>query len=179
MCDIQILTGLGILLSGYIRLSCYISAYHWQLVVYLAWLSNLTHVACLTVLRGYLHHHQRERNIRLFFMMALWLAIFPAIVPTAFFNWASWEPAAAYPSSNARCFFQPSVGLALYEINGPRHGWDIDPTAFEHSAALESAIISSCLLFFGYITRSIKLVKIWSETFRECFRRGISRKFTT
>ncbi|KAK3998185.1 hypothetical protein QBC44DRAFT_363714 [Cladorrhinum sp. PSN332] len=71
MRDIQILTGLGILLSRYIGLSCYVSAYHWQLVVDLAWLSNLTHVACITVLRGYLHHHPQERKFRLFGMTVL------------------------------------------------------------------------------------------------------------
>ena len=58
MCDVQLLAGTGILLSGYISVTSYISAYHWQLVVYLAWFSNLTHIACLTALRGYLHQHQ-------------------------------------------------------------------------------------------------------------------------
>ncbi|KAK0702450.1 hypothetical protein B0T21DRAFT_112739 [Apiosordaria backusii] len=105
MCDVQLLTGLGILLSAYLRVSCYVSAYHWQLVVYLAWLSNLTHVACLTVLRGYLHHYPRERNTRLFCMTLLWLGLFPALVPTLFFNWGRNESTAAHPASDTKCFF--------------------------------------------------------------------------
>ncbi|KAK3682974.1 hypothetical protein B0T22DRAFT_445128 [Podospora appendiculata] len=52
----------GILFSAYLDLASNLSAYHWQLVVYLAWFANLTHIACLTLLRGYLYEHQRERN---------------------------------------------------------------------------------------------------------------------
>ncbi|KAK0643933.1 hypothetical protein B0T16DRAFT_191012 [Cercophora newfieldiana] len=171
MCDIQVLTGLGILTSGYIGLSCYVSAYHWQLVVYLAWLSNLTHVACPTVLRGYLDRHRRERNTRLFFMTVLWVAIFPAMMLTAFFNWTAEEPTAAEPASNARCFFQPSVGLALYERarNNSRDDMDHHHRTFSDTLALDSAILSSILLFFGYFMRFTKLVRLRSEGFRARF----------
>jgi hypothetical protein len=185
VCDVQILTGLGILLSGYIGLFCYVSAYHWQVVVYLAWLSNLTHVACLTVLRGYLHHHRGERNIRLFTMTILWLALFPAIAPTAFFNWTAEEPTAAGPASNARCYFEPGVGTTLFDKNYTailddkmekgRGGREV--RGFNESAALESAILSSLLLFFSYFTRSIKLIRSWSHGFRTQVRERTSRHY--
>ncbi|KAK3897027.1 hypothetical protein C8A05DRAFT_20128, partial [Staphylotrichum tortipilum] len=66
MYGVQLFTGIGILLAGYIGMSC-TSAYHWQLLVYLAWFSNLTHIACLTALRRYLYQHQSARNWRLLF----------------------------------------------------------------------------------------------------------------
>ncbi|KAK4197676.1 hypothetical protein QBC40DRAFT_350852 [Triangularia verruculosa] len=171
MCDVQLLTGLGILLSAYLRVSCYVSAYHWQLVVYLAWLSNLTHVACLTVLRVYLDHHPRERNIRLFCMTLLWLGLFPALVPTLFFNWGHNEPTAAYPASDTKCFFNLKTGRALWQRN--LSGDD----KLAGTKSFESAIISILLLFFGYFTRSMKLVQPWSNRLRARIRNHISRPF--
>lgn len=114
MCDAQLLTGIGILLSGYLALSCFISAYHWQLIVYLAWFSNLTHMACLIAMRSYLHQKQSERNWRLALMTLLWLGLVPAIIPTVFFNWANEEPTSALPASNARCFFDTHIASILF-----------------------------------------------------------------
>ena len=51
--DTQIITGLAILLAGYIQLPSGISSYHWQIVVDLAWFSSLSHLTTLTALRGY------------------------------------------------------------------------------------------------------------------------------
>lgn len=185
MCDIQILTGLGILLGGYIKLSCYVSAYHWQLVVYLAWLSNLTHIACLTVLRGYLHHHQRERNTRFVCMTVLWLGLFPAMVPTIFFNWGRNEPTAADPASNAICFLDLKFGRTLFDRNYTAMQTRIEPSGFEgtedgprslrivgfdDTKAFNSTLASISLLLSGYFTRSIKLVRSWSNHLRIGFR---------
>ncbi|KAK2022110.1 hypothetical protein LX32DRAFT_645815 [Colletotrichum zoysiae] len=65
ICDVQLLTGPGILLSGFINLgSSSISAYHWHLIAYLAWFSHLTHIACLTVSRRELHRSQAKRRLR-------------------------------------------------------------------------------------------------------------------
>lgn len=188
MCDVQLLTGTGILLSGYISLFCFISAYHWQLVVYLAWFSNLTHIACLTALRRYLHRHQLERNWRLFFMTVLWAGLIPAMVPTAFFNWPNEEPTACLPSSNARCFFDIHVGNALFnstayfnKLNGSRtDGTSSDPgdsrTIMDmgETSALQSATISILLLVFSYCTRTIKLIKRLSDSARVTLRRRVS-----
>ncbi len=167
MCDVQLLTGTGILLSGYIGLHCYISSYHWHLVVYLAWFSNLTHIACLTSLRRYLHQHQLERNWRLFFMTVLWAGLIPAIVPTAFFNWATQEPTASHPWTNARCFFDLRGGLAL-----------LDGTALTETMALQSATVSILLLAFNYFGRVIKLTKGLSHTVHVTIRRGTSDRYT-
>ncbi len=192
MCDVQLLTGVGILLSGYIGLSCYISAYHWQLVVYLAWFSNLTHISCLTAMRSYLNQHRSERNWRLFVMTALWAGLIPAMVPTAFFNWHAREPTASLPWSNARCFFDLSVGHALFNETACFAG-DIDNTrtntsnpnpllcetmSMDQTSALQSAIVSILLLAFSYASRVIKITKGLSDTVRVGIRNKISGHYT-
>ncbi|KAK4164070.1 hypothetical protein QBC43DRAFT_353749 [Cladorrhinum sp. PSN259] len=201
MCDIQILTGLGILLSGYIDLFCFISAYHWQLIVYLAWFSNLTHMACLVALRGYLHLHQRERNLRLIFMTLLWLGLVPAILPTAFFNWAAREPSPAVPASNARCFFDFRIPRSIFNrtacfdrVTGNRLGEDemihfgdgdyyktttCYSRALSGTAATQSAITSLLLLGFSYCTRCIKLLKPFSDSVRRRVRKTCSDRLVT
>ncbi|KAK0742978.1 hypothetical protein B0T18DRAFT_447808 [Schizothecium vesticola] len=69
--DIQIVTGIAILIGGYSTLPCGISAYHWQLVVDLAWFSSVTHLAALTFLRRYLHNRPVEKWCRVAFMLRL------------------------------------------------------------------------------------------------------------
>jgi len=166
MCDIQILTGIGILLSGYIGLSCYISAYHWQLAVYLAWFSNITHVACLTVLRGYLHLHAWERNIRMVCMATLCVALIISMAPTAYFAWADSNFSATMPSTNARCFFHPATQKAISE-----------EIPYESETALEMTVVSILLLFFNFASRSIKLVKPWADGLRNKVRQNTRRRY--
>ena len=185
MCDVQLLTGFGILLSGYISLSCFISAYHWQLVVYLAWFSNLTHLACLTALRRYLHQHQSERNWRLLLMTILWAALIPAMVPTAFFNWPNyWEPTASLPSSSARCFFNVKIGRALFndtvcfdDPNVDNKPHECVQITFLETSGLQSAIVSILLLGFSFLSRVIKLTKSLSDTVRVKVRRWTSDQY--
>lgn len=180
MCDAQILTGLGILLSAYTSLSCYISAYHWQLVVYLAWFSNLTHMACLVALRGYLHQNQTERNLRLFFMTILWLGLMVSVTPTAFFNWSASERSPALPSSNTRCFFDLSVPDAMLHIPCAQSGgWmpscqGTGQQLMPETSAAESAVTSLIILGLSYFTRCIKLLKTLSNKIRYGVRAKLS-----
>ena len=51
--DQQLVTGIALLASAYSQLSCGLSSYHWQLIVYLAWFSSLTHLTTMTALRQY------------------------------------------------------------------------------------------------------------------------------
>ncbi|KAF2648842.1 hypothetical protein K491DRAFT_611930 [Lophiostoma macrostomum CBS 122681] len=86
MSDLQILTGMSILISGYVQLRCGISCYHWQIIVYLAWFSSLTHFACLTFLRSYLFNHP-ERAWRLTAMGLIVMMLTVAFVPTGNYAW--------------------------------------------------------------------------------------------
>lgn len=81
MSDIQILTGAGILVSGYIQL-CNIAACNWQLLIWLAWFSSLTHLGCLTMLRTYLNQHPIQRAWRLTAMFAIVVLLLTAIGST-------------------------------------------------------------------------------------------------
>lgn len=138
MCDVQLFNGLGILTSGFISISCGLQAYHWQIVVYLAWFSSVTHLSCLTILRQYLSRRPTETYVRYILMVVLVLVLMVAIVPTGFFNWASkeagpiwtgyggtflvggddiWEVifTAADQSSPASCFLDIRLGSRIYD----------------------------------------------------------------
>ncbi|KAF1957091.1 hypothetical protein CC80DRAFT_471573 [Byssothecium circinans] len=86
MSDLQILTGLSILISGFFQMPCGISRYHWKILVYLAWFSSLTHFGCLSFLRSYLFNHPAERTWRLFFMIIIAVMLAFALVPTGLAN---------------------------------------------------------------------------------------------
>ncbi len=153
-------------------------------MVYLAWFSNLTHIACLTALRGYLHQHQLERNWRLFFMTVLWAGLISAMIPTVFFNWSSyWEPSASRPSSNARCFFDLDVGRDLFFNDSfvPCLSSDSGFCPFmllTETAAMQSATISILLLGFSYVSRTVKLTKRLSDGIHTTIRRRTSNWYT-
>ncbi|KAK1975464.1 hypothetical protein LZ30DRAFT_737462 [Colletotrichum cereale] len=186
LCDIQILTGLGILLSGYIGLKCYTLTYHWKLITYLAWSSNLTHTACLSGLRGYMYQHQAERNLRMGFMAILVAGLVTAIVPTAYFGIGSdlYSESVARPWSNARCFFHETTAKQawIYEQNITTQ-IDEQFGKFKETPEYESHIISIVLLTLSFTTRTIKMFRLSSDlakiTFREQVGNWAGRKINT
>lgn len=189
MADVQTVTGLGILLSGYSDLACFISAYHWQVIVYLAWLSNTTHIACLSACRAYLFRHQVQRNIRLFFMFLLWVGLLIAMIPTAYFNWRPVEPSAAQPWSSARCFYDQAVVKALYNetmcvvnrltpnemrTDGTVPGSLCWTYSLHQSSAFSSAILSGLVLGLGSLFSVARLTRSTSEFGRVYVRNRVS-----
>jgi hypothetical protein len=66
--DLQVVTGIGILISGFTQLPQGLSIYHWETVVYLAWFSSLTHLTTLTVLRKFFRDQPRLAYWRVFLM---------------------------------------------------------------------------------------------------------------
>ena len=85
--DQQIVTGIAILASGYSQLNCGLSAYHWQMVVYLAWFSSLTHLTTLSFLRGHIGNNKRILFLRLSLMVILALMLSIAFLPTGSDYW--------------------------------------------------------------------------------------------
>lgn len=79
--DQQIVTGISVLIGGFSQLQWGISAYHWQSIVNLAWLSTVTHLLTLTILREEVHSNKPVRNIRVLGMGLLVLKLFPAMLP--------------------------------------------------------------------------------------------------
>lgn len=55
----QVVTGMALLASGYAQLSSGINIYYWQMLVYLAWFSSLTHLLTLTVLWQYFQDNSK------------------------------------------------------------------------------------------------------------------------
>ncbi|KAH8884072.1 hypothetical protein GQ53DRAFT_830005 [Thozetella sp. PMI_491] len=192
--DAQIVTGIGILVSGFGSLKNGLSAYHWQLIVYLAWFANLTHISGLTFLRNYLQKHRDERNWRLAAMGILLVFLIIAEVPTGFFNWSNTGPypgeiSAANSSSYASCFFEMHTAKARFidaqqgsrvEYCSPSYediSLCLDETRdmeLVDTTAFQTMILSTVLLIFSFATRTIKLSKRLSTLFNHQIRDKIS-----
>lgn len=138
MSDLQILSGIASMLSGYIQLQCGISCYHWNILVYLAWFSSLTHLSCLTFLRNYLYNRSGKRAWRLSLMFLLVGMLVAGLLPTGNFNWEN-PP--------------PSLKLQNYVICYWRHADDANAEIYT------TMIISVLFLLFGFFSRFIRLFR--------------------
>ena len=132
--DIQIFTGIAILISGFSSLRCGLSSYHWQLIVQLAWFASITHLSALSFLRHYLHNRKTERTLRITLMLVLLILLSVAVWPTGHFEWDKWG--ASRPAVCAFC-----------------KGIDTRTTAFQ------SMIITIILLIYGYLIRIAKMIR--------------------
>ncbi|KAI1341222.1 hypothetical protein F5Y15DRAFT_27845 [Xylariaceae sp. FL0016] len=160
LCDVQLVTGLGLLTSGYILLeNCGLDACHWQMIVYLAWFSTVTHLSGLAVLRAYSACHSWSKYFRYSLMLVLLVMLLVAMVPTGFFNWASHGSAAA-PGSFASCYFDLAYGKARYYEGGPERPLWRDQT-------WESMLFPAALLVFGFSVRTVKLFRPLARALNE------------
>lgn len=86
--DQQIVTGIAIMIAGFVGLhKGDISVYHYQIVLYLAWLSSSVHLSALTLLRPYLNAHPGVKAWRLTGMLVLFLMLVIGLVPTVSYDW--------------------------------------------------------------------------------------------
>ncbi|CAI4214174.1 unnamed protein product [Parascedosporium putredinis] len=99
--DIQIFTGLAILISGFAMLPRGLSSYHWQIVVQLAWFSSLTHLSMLSFLRNYLKNRPLEMWIRIFFTLVLAVMLMAGFGISGHFDWDTDDNG---PSQYADCY---------------------------------------------------------------------------
>ncbi|CAG7961411.1 unnamed protein product [Penicillium nalgiovense] len=176
MSDIQIFTGISIMISGAAQLKCGISCYQWLVVVYLAWFSSLTHLSCLTLLRNYLHNRPAERTWRLVCMFVLVALLFFAFLPTVNYRWqlgrSAEDTGPPTPEDYAICYLKPMSRLdyrahSLY-WEGLNYHADSDHTIVATS-------ISIVLLFVGFVCRVFKLHQSFSKFLDRNIRRRISR----
>lgn len=87
--DQQIVTGIAILAAGFNGLrQGSISVYHFQIVVYLAWMSSSVHLSALTLLRPFLHRHRGMMWWRVAGMLVLLVMLLVALVPTVSNDWS-------------------------------------------------------------------------------------------
>ena len=141
--DQQLVTGIALLASGYSQLSYGLSAYHWQIVAYLAWFSSVTHMATLTALRQYFRDHPALRFWRSMLMVLTVLMLVLALLPTGS-GW--WYPEFKAPGIPAICYFK--------QLN-PRGGWI--ESVNSGAPYLPTMMISMLGLLFGLLTRLMKL----------------------
>lgn len=81
--DQQLVFGLAVLVEGFCEMVREdLSLYHWNMVVYLAWLSSSVHIASLTMLREMPTQSKKFRNIRVIGMLVLWALLVAASWPT-------------------------------------------------------------------------------------------------
>jgi len=152
MSDIQIVNGISILISGYVSIGS-LSIYHWQVLVYLAWFSSLTHFCCLTFLRNYLYNHPGQRLWRISSMFLIIIMLLVAIFPTGSFEWVDMDGNPS-PGSPAVCFFGKEVHTDL--------------------SSFDSMIISILLLALGFTSRTVRLYKTLSLNVAEAARKFLS-----
>ena len=108
--DQQIVTGIAILAAGFqgLRLGG-IDSYHFQTVIYLAWMSSSVHLSALSILTPILKDRPALRVWRLVGMLVLLVLLVIALIPTVSNDW----------------------GLITWKgINPPNSGWGIPAVCF-------------------------------------------------
>lgn len=140
--DQQIMTGIAILVSGYAQLKCGLPSHYWQIIVYLAWFSSLTHLTTLTFLRQFFRTNRTARVGRVTLMSLMLVGLTIALIPTGYVDWS-----VSNGSINSTiCFFRKSESKT-------RQRFQI--TNYQSLAALLSIVV----LLVSYITRLFKISK--------------------
>lgn len=176
MSDLQMLTGISILISGYVQLKCGLSCFHWELLVYLAYFSNLTHQACLTFVRNYLYLRPGQRLWRLFFMSVLVLMLVVALYPTGDYGWDDIESYQAYASENV------TRTLTQHGLKAPQPGdyaicylWKDTPNGgWRERDAHAQMLISVLLVVLGFVVRIVRTHKVLSVDVVQKTRKRVS-----
>ena len=148
--DQQLVTGIAILAGAYSQLHCgKISAYHWQLIVYLAWFSSLTYLTTLTVLRQYFREHPTIRAWRVSLMLIVALLLSVALLPTGRRDWRYLDNHIFDGVLTDRSNFAGGVpALCAFR--------DLGPDKYEPTTTSTMAM-SLFVLFTSYTSRIVKL----------------------
>lgn len=143
--DLQVVTGIATLASGYSQLPCGLASYHWQITVDLAWFSSVTHLTTLTCLRQHLQERPAVRVGRIFCMGVMAVMLGVALGSTGYFSNPYLD--AAFP---AWCLFHPSLIRApVYSPDGP------GTVASPYNAVYVA--VTAAFLVVSYLTRILQL----------------------
>jgi len=154
--DTQLVTGLALLISGYSQLNCGISAYHWQLMVYVAWFASFTFLSAMSFLQTFFETNHSLRLLRAFFMFILATLLIVALLPTGSRNWLDLadEGGGFFPALSAKCYFE-QLTLSTY-THGELRVW--------------SMVLSVLVVGMSYLLGGIKLFDPTSEITRSYLR---------
>ncbi|KAI1413105.1 hypothetical protein F5Y13DRAFT_31127 [Hypoxylon sp. FL1857] len=148
MADIQIVNGLGILITGSVLLPQKLSALYWKMIVYLGWFSCITNLSALTFLRSYLIRNPFERAWRLGSTFVLLVGLIVALIPTGHFFWIPQDLGNihdAAPSAYAICYFNTDFKRTSSYLGS--------------YAGKDAMILSILLLIFSYMVKLFKVCR--------------------
>lgn len=155
MCDLQILTGLGILIAGFVSLPVLKGA-HWQMVCYLAWFATVTHLSGLSIMSKHLHGRSWERKSRMVLMGILLVVLVVAMVPMAAITISEddgGEDLVLAWNCNATCFFSPQfMGKNIHSVSLGLE-WGDTRMLTQTAAQFGSAIVAVALMCFSFVVR--------------------------
>ncbi|KAB8346012.1 hypothetical protein FH972_023064 [Carpinus fangiana] len=151
--DQQLITGVAILVAAFARFES-INVLHWQFVAATAWMSSMTHLTTLTLLRKFFQNRPRLRNWRFLGMAILLALLLVAKVPSMSAEYI----AVVY---NASLPWEPGYGLGDGPAVNIRCMWPFRGSASSSFHADE--IIAILFLVLSYIWKTVLLFQV-SET---------------
>ncbi|KAI4754902.1 hypothetical protein E4T52_16103 [Aureobasidium sp. EXF-3400] len=123
--DQQIMTGLAMLIAGFVGLVDRMDVYHFQVVIMLAWMSSSVNLTALTVLGQFFEEHKPVFYWRLAGMLILLILLLAALVPTTSNRWAIWATQEGNTDERtgwavpARCYFLRGVNDGGVNADAP------------------------------------------------------------
>ena len=181
--DLQLITSLAILISGYVQLLRGVSLYLWDTIVELAWFSALTHLATLTSLRHFFRSRPTMATGRVVLMGLILVLLSVACVPTGFLPGQAYDPPNSGQENMPRYrmydYFRSVPALCLYSTSSTTDvftGFSLAVAGNEdsYSAAnwLNAGIVGLSIgfLVIAYITRVIRIYLPLSRNFEKWFR---------
>ncbi|KAK7920161.1 hypothetical protein PG985_008183 [Apiospora marii] len=156
--DQQLLTGLGVLVAGYVQvMNASLSAYHWNNVVYLAWLSSTVHLMSLSVLRGRLKRSRVSLIVLLCAILLVFVLLVAALWPTAMFP--------ENPAMPVRCLWKARE----YAIS--------DVSYFINTSVSYITLVSTFIWKLSQFSdRSREWLRFWGRASLECAMETAARR---
>ncbi|KAI4657181.1 uncharacterized protein J4E79_007797 [Alternaria viburni] len=162
--DLNLVTGTAILVAGYSQLKCGISAYHWQMMVFISWFASFAFVSATAFLEGCSQTNKSMRLIRLVFMVLLASLLIAALLPTGSRMWLNGYPddgEGFYPSLSTVCFYK-ELGMRSFLRRGPK---------------IWSMIFSVVIVGVSFVRCGIQLLDRDGDVSRTCLRTLPGTKF--
>lgn len=158
--DQQIVTGFAILIAGYCEmLNTNLSVYHWNVIVYLAWLSSSVHIASLKMLRDKLNKNHRLRNFRIAAMLALLFLLSAALWPS---HRSYYSGSDMSPSVPVKCLWKPHDDFQTHYVTvGSFSLNEVNRETDEYRGIEPNWVISCAMLFGAYVW---KISQLFTQT---------------
>ncbi|KAH0046331.1 hypothetical protein KCU78_g94, partial [Aureobasidium melanogenum] len=167
--DQQIVTGIAIMAAGFVGLhSGQMSVYHYQIVLYLAWLSSSVHLSALTLLRPVLNEFHGLRAWRLLGMVVLFMMLIVGLLPTVSCDWG--------------IIYSPAADTSLPDAIQAT-GWGIPAICFwdktYSNGVNDDAPIGYLILVLSYVWKAGELFLWPRQLYHQWIRRPVEISMTS